>query len=106
MIDNNYKIIALTRGNGRYLLYDLEKDFAEENDLFKKMPKVAKRMQEQLDTFIASVARSKEGADYPEGRVTKEGPHFRFWSATEEYKPYLEQLFKRPEYQPERERQN
>jgi len=106
MIDNNYKIIALTRGNGNYLLYDLEKDFAEENDLFKKIPKVAKRMQEQLDTFIASVARSKEGADYPEGRVTKDGPHFRFWSATEEYKPYLEQLFKRPEYQPERGRQN
>jgi arylsulfatase A-like enzyme len=98
MIDNNYKIIALERGNGQYLLYDLEKDFAEKNDLFKQKPLVAQRMQKALENFNASVARSKEGADYPEGRVTKDGPHFRFWSTTKEYKPHLEQLLKRPEY--------
>ncbi|MHC4994174.1 MAG: sulfatase family protein [Planctomycetota bacterium] len=105
MIDNNYKIIALERGNGKYLLYDLDRDFAEENDLFKKNKQVAQRMKRALEDFNASVARSKEGKDYPEGYVTKEGPHFRFWSTTEEYKPYLEQLFKRPEYQAEQKRQ-
>ncbi len=98
LIDNRYKIITLTRGSGKYALYDLEADFAEANELYHQKPKLAERMRKLLDEFIASVARSQTGADYPEDRVTKDGPHFRFWSQTEEYQPYLEQLLQRPEY--------
>ena len=53
-------------------------------------------MKEKLASFLASLEQSIEGKDYPEGRVTKSGPHSRFWAATEEYKPHLKELAKYP----------
>ena len=48
--------------------------------------------------MTASVANSQTGADYPEAKVTQEGPHGRFWYAIPEYQPYLKDWAKRPEY--------
>ena len=48
--------------------------------------------------MITAVSRSRAGADYAEGKTTREGPHGRFWYAIDEYQPYLEDWAKRPEY--------
>lgn len=98
LIDNDLKIVTEKIGGGKYLLYDLANDKTESNDLFEARPDDARRMQKAIEQMIASVANSQTGADYPEGRVTKEGPHGRFWYAIDEYQPYLKEWSKRPEY--------
>ena len=99
LIDNHLKIVTEKIGSGRYLLFDLNADRAETRDLFAERPKEAERLRKALDSLVTSVANSRTGADYAEGRVTKEGPHGRFWYAVEEYQPYLEDWAKRPEYE-------
>jgi arylsulfatase A-like enzyme len=98
LIDNNYKLVSQKIGGERYELYDLIKDKKEAKDLFAAQPKVALQMRKMMDAFTDSVVASEAGADYPEGKVTKEGPHGRFWYAIEEYQPYLKDWAKRPEY--------
>lgn len=98
LIDNEFKIIAKNRERGKYVLYNLDEDHAESNNLMEEKPELAKAMQAKLESFMDSVARSQEGADYPEGKVTKESPHSRFWCLAEEYEPYIEELLERPEY--------
>lgn len=98
LIDNELKIIAENREKGKYGLYNLDEDHSESKDLMEEKPEIAKAMQARLESFMDSVVRSQEGADYPEGKVTKEGPHSRFWCTAEEYEPYMEELLKRPEY--------
>ncbi|MGY8768902.1 MAG: sulfatase family protein [Pirellulales bacterium] len=104
IVDNEYKIVSEKNGKGKYLLFNLDKDHTESNNLFDKQPEVAARLQKQLDAFTTSVAASQTGADYPEGKVTKEGPHGRFWAATPEYAPYIKELLKRPEYQSQKKK--
>ena len=73
-------------------------DPLEEKDIFSERPEEAAKMKKQIEDFLASVERSQAGADYPEGKVTKSGPHGRFWYAIEEYQPYLAEWESRPEY--------
>ena len=77
---------------------DLKNDKTESKDLFAARPDDARRLRAALDAMVASVEHSKTGGDYPEGRVTREGPHGRFWYAIPEYQPFLEQWSSRPEY--------
>ena len=58
----------------------------------------AKRLRAALDAMSESVAKSRAGADYPEGKVTREGPHGRFWYTIPEYQPFLKDWAARPEY--------
>ena len=98
LIDNDYKIVVEKIGGDRYKLFDLVKDKKEEKDLSAERPELAKKMKQAVDAMVATVAQSQKGADYPEGKVTKEGPHGQFWYAVEAYKPHLELFGKRPEY--------
>jgi len=98
LIDNNLKIVTENIGSGKYLLFDLKADKTESNDLFATRPADAARLRAALDRMVASVAESRSGADYPEGKVTREGPHGRFWYAIPEYQPYLKEWALRPEY--------
>jgi hypothetical protein len=45
--------LANTKVN-QYRLYDLSKDPEEKNDLYKKRPRIAKRLTEQLAEIIDS----------------------------------------------------
>ena len=99
LIDNNLKIVTEKIGGGEYLLFDLQADKTESKDLFAERPADARRMQAALDAMCKSVNHSQRGADYPEGKVTKEGPHGRFWNKMPEYEPYFKDWAKRPEYQ-------
>ena len=98
LIDNDLKIVCERIGKGPYRLFDLKADAKESKDLFAARPNDAKRMRAALDAMVASVDRSLVGADYPEGKVTREGPHGRFWFAIPEYQPYLKDWASRPEY--------
>ncbi len=98
LIDNDLKIVTEKVGSGKYLLFDLKADKTESKDLFAERPDEAKVMQAALETMVATVEKSREGADYPEGKVTREGPHGRFWYAIPEYQPHLKGWASRPEY--------
>lgn len=98
LIDNNLKIVTERIGSGKFQLFDLAADKTESNDLFAERPQDAKRLQVALEATIESIASSRTGADYPEGRITREGPHGRFWYAIPEYQPFLDDWRTRPEY--------
>lgn len=98
LVDNDLKIVTENTGSGKYLLFDLKADKTESQDLFAKRPEDAQRMQKALEAAIASIKQSQAGADYPEGKVTKEGPHGRPWSTMPEYKKFLSDWSQRPEY--------
>ena len=89
-LDNDYKLIyyidyeqAFVDGewNGELFasmtpvheLYNVVEDPSEQDNLMEKQPGIAARMQAELDAWNASVDRSVEGADYPEGRVLPSG---------------------------------
>jgi membrane-anchored protein YejM (alkaline phosphatase superfamily) len=96
LIDNDIKIVKIGRAD--YQLFDLKADTVEEHDLFSERPDDAKRLRSALDRMVASVTNSQAGADYPAGKVTREGPHGRFWYAIPEYQPFLKGWASRPEY--------
>jgi arylsulfatase A-like enzyme len=98
LIDNDLKIVTEKIGSGKYLMFDLKADKTESNDLFAERPVDAKRLRAALNAMSESVAKSRAGADYPEGKVTREGPHGRFWYAIPEYQPFLKDWAARPEY--------
>lgn len=98
LIDNDLKIVTQELGSGKYQLFDLKADKTESTDLFAKRPDDAKRLQAALDAAVASIENSRSGGDYAEGKVTREGPHGRFWYAIPEYQPYLKDWASRPEY--------
>jgi arylsulfatase A-like enzyme len=98
LIDNDLKIVTEKIGSGKYLLFDLKDDKTESTDLFAERSDDAKRLQAALELMVASIAKSRTGADYPEGKVTREGPHGRFWYAIPEYQPFLKGWAARPEY--------
>ena len=96
LIDNDMKIVKI--GQADYQLFDLKADRVEAHDLFSERPNDAKRLRAALDRMVVSVTNSQGGADYPEGKVTREGPHGRFWYAIPEYQPFLKGWATRPEY--------
>lgn len=98
LIDNELKVVTEKIGGDKYLLFDLIADKTESNDLFAERADDAQRLQKALDAMTQTVAASQTGADYPEGKVTREGPHGRFWYAIPEYQPYLKGWESRPEY--------
>ena len=79
-------------------LYNLAKDTAETTNLFEKEPKIAQRMQMQLEAANASIESSVLGKDYPEGKVNQSQPPRIFWHTVDAYKPFFPEWSKRPEY--------
>ena len=106
VVDNNYKLLTLELGSGKYELYDLENDPKETKDLSAEQPEVTQRLQKVLEGWNQSVDASIAGKDYPEGTVDPSEPEPRYWMRSSEYEPYLDELRKRPEYRnrPERGR--
>ena len=98
VIDNNYKLLALTGKNGpRYELYNLVKDHAEKQNLYASEPKIAAHLRKKLESVHESIAQSVAGKDYPEGKVGPQPPRI-FWNTVDAYKPFFPEWRKRPEY--------
>ncbi len=54
-----------------YLLFDLQKDFAEKNDIAKDNPQVVERMKKHLIAWEKSVENSSKGNDYKEKKENR-----------------------------------
>ena len=108
MVDNQWKLIAFTAGDRgkapgqvegrRWELYNLASDPKEALNLIESDPERFADMKQQLEAWEASVERSIQGKDYPEGRVLPENPEPRFWMTEKAYAPYLDSWRSRPEY--------
>ena len=58
IIDQNYKLIKFY-DNGELMLFDLNDDFAELNNLNKKHPKISYMLEEKLDNYLQMVKAPK-----------------------------------------------
>jgi arylsulfatase A-like enzyme len=104
LVDNNDKIILSRNKSGGYELYDLLADPGESGNLIEKQPEKAARLKAQVDALAESIAASDAGADYPGGKIVHSVPTRMMWAESPMYKPYMEELLKRPVYQGQRKR--
>ena len=100
LVDDRYKLLSENLSQGRFQLYDLETDPKESRDITGEQPAIADRMKRKLLSWNESVESSFAGKDYPEGHVTPPDPEPISWTDHPDYKPYLPEWQKRPEYQP------
>ncbi len=63
LTDNRYKIYSKDRGK-TYMLFDLNADPGEAEDLSAEKPEVLKAMKEKLEKWRASCKESLAGKDY------------------------------------------
>jgi hypothetical protein len=73
-------------------------DPKETSDLSCSAPEETARLRAALDAFVASVAQSRAGQDYPEGKVDPSHPTRRMWHDIAAYKPYFDEWRKMPAY--------
>jgi arylsulfatase A-like enzyme len=99
LIDNNYKLVATSRKEQAFELYDLHKDPGESNDISNDEPQRFEKMKRTFLEWSASVDSSIQGKDYPEGKVYENHPESHFWMEDPRYVPYLDEWVNRPEYE-------
>lgn len=97
MVDNQWKLVK-PKANSKIEIYDLGNDPTESHDLVAEKPEIAERMEKEWLAFSASVDKSQQGADYPEGKVLPGEPGTRPWVTMPEYQAFFDQWVKRPEY--------
>src|SRR5690606_26687301 len=61
LIDNRFKLIATSRHDGAYALYDLKADARETQNLRDKYPEVYDSLLQKLSAFNQSVEKSLAG---------------------------------------------
>ena len=61
VIEQQYKLFY---ENGRYELYDMQKDPSEKNDLSAQYPDITKRLRKVLDAQLKSYRNTYEGGEY------------------------------------------
>jgi arylsulfatase A-like enzyme len=98
LIDNDTKLIYNSNNGGRYELYDLANDPAESRNLMAQKSDVGRRLRQLMKDWQDTLADSRDGKDYPEGRVDPGEPKPKFWTEVEAYKPYFDEWRGRPEY--------
>ena len=97
LLDNNYKLIATSVKKNDFVLYNLENDPIEAQNIAKENPMVFEKMKMEFKKWNQTVELSMLGKDYPEGKVL-ENPKSHFWMKDDRYQPFLEEWSKRPEY--------
>jgi len=63
LIDNQYKIISINRGES-FMLFDLDHDPGEQKDLAKAKPDLVAKMRKELKLWQESCRKSLDGEDY------------------------------------------
>jgi arylsulfatase A-like enzyme len=103
----NEKYKYIRHGNGVKApteLYDIENDPNETTDISGQYPEILKQLKKEADDVEASVARSAEGKDYPEGKVLQPQRGAQ-WSNMPEYQALYETFAKlKPGWTPPREK--
>ncbi len=98
-IEDRYKLVKPKAKEAGFELYDLQTDPYEKDNLIQKQPAIAARLRAAFDQWSNSVDRSVAGLDYLNG-LSEKDPAPRSWFTDPEYRPYLNQFKKRPEYSP------
>ena len=98
LIDNDWKILTTDVERGQYEVYNLADDPAETTDVSSSAPQKTARLRAAIDAFVASVADSRAGEDYPEGEVDPSHPTRRMWHDIGAYDAYFEEWRKLPAY--------
>jgi len=105
-LDNQHKLITLQVGSGKYQLYDLENDPAEQKDILNAEPEIARKMISAFEAWNSSVEESRLGADYRSGKVNPfPRPQQTDLMTLPEYQKHFDEWIKRPEFKPYIERQ-
>jgi len=97
LLDNNYKLIATSVKENEFVLFNLENDPIEAQNIAQEKPLLFDQMKTEFKKWNQTVESSMLGKDYPEGKVLK-NPKSHFWMKDDRYKPFLEEWSKRPEY--------
>jgi hypothetical protein len=97
LIDNDFKLYIADRNSGEYQLYNLADDPQETTDVSAKYPEKFEELKNRFTGFDASVEKSIEGKDYPEGKLTDK-PYRQVWMTDPRYEPYLEGWLEKWEY--------
>jgi arylsulfatase A-like enzyme len=98
-IDGRYKLLTSDLSQGRFELFDLERDPHEQHDLSQSQPELFQRLHRDLLAWNESVEASVAGKDYAEGKLTQPDPPSLAWYETEAYAPLLDQMKDRREFQ-------
>lgn len=98
LIDNDWKVVKNRLAGEKVELYDLKNDPSEKTDLAAEKPEIAARLAKQLADFSASVDRSQQGLDYPEGKLLPGDPGTRPWMNMPEYRAMFDKWANRPEF--------
>ncbi len=99
VIDNDWKLLSMPKGNARKLeLYNLAEDTAESSNLFGEKPEVSRPLRRKLIEARSSIDASVAGKDYPSKKLNPQPPRI-FWTEVDAYKPYFKDWKHRPEYE-------
>ena len=96
LIDNNFKLVVTSIKKNNFELYDLLNDPKESLNISSSYPIVFQEMKDEFIEWNKSVNESINGNDYNEEFINEDGTEW--WPSDERYKPFLNDLIKRPEY--------
>jgi len=96
LIDNNFKLVVTSIKKNNFELYDLLNDPKESLNISSSYPIVFQEMKDEFIEWNKSVNESINGNDYNEKFINEDGREW--WPSDERYKPFLNDLIKRPEY--------
>ena len=96
LIDNNFKLVVTSIKKNNFELYDLLNDPKESLNISSSYPIVFQEMKDEFIEWNKSVNESINGNDYNEEFINEDGREW--WPSDERYKPFLNDLIKRPEY--------
>lgn len=89
LIDQDLKLIAQDNG---FELYNLNQDDQETRNLYREDDPESQRMRRQYLNWKMSLEASREGRDYPTGKVADTSPGRRFWKDDPAYQGHLERF--------------
>ena len=96
LIDNNFKLVVTSIKKNNFELYDLLNDPKESLNISSSYPIIFQEMKDEFIEWNRTVNESINGNDYNEEFINEDGREW--WPSDKRYKPFLNDLIKRPEY--------
>lgn len=97
LIDNNVKLMVTSLSEMKFELYDLLNDPEESNDIANLNQDLLESMKNEYLEWNETVNLSVLGQDYAE-KIVFDQPKSHFWWFDNDYKIYINEFIKRPEY--------
>ena len=98
LIDNNVKLMVTSLSEMKFELYDLLNDPEESNDIANLNQDLLESMKNEYLERNETENLSVLGQDYAE-KIVFDQPKSHFWWFDNDYKIYINEFIKRPEYE-------